>query len=113
MVFASIYVGLSSIGEIMANRTRVLVVDDEISILHSIKQLLEEKGLFVSLASNGSEALAKLENDSYDIVITDYYMPVMNGKELLNLVKERYPNILVIVSPIPVPSISERSAASL
>lgn len=76
---------------------QVLVVDDEISILKSVKQLLEEKGLLVSLASNGEEALKKIESEHFNIVITDYYMPIMNGKELLKVIKERFPSILVIV----------------
>lgn len=81
----------------MARKIKVLIVDDEVSILKSVKQVLEEKGLTVELAQNGGEALAKIENDCFDIVITDYYMPIMNGRELLGIIKDRFPNILVIV----------------
>ena len=81
----------------MAKQIKVLVVDDEIFIHRSIKQILEDKGLSVDLAHDGGEALEKIENGAYDIVITDYYMPVMNGKELLNTIKDRFPTILVIV----------------
>ena len=81
----------------MARIIKVLVVDDEISILKSIQQVLEDKGLNVDIAHNGAEALEKIESEMYDIVITDYYMPVMNGRELLNIIKEHFPKTLVIV----------------
>ncbi|MFC1855799.1 response regulator [Thermodesulfobacteriota bacterium] len=81
----------------MARKIRVLVVDDEVSIVKSVQQILEDKGLSVEIAFDGAEALSKIENDLFDIVITDYYMPAMNGKELLNIIKERFPGTLVIV----------------
>ncbi len=81
----------------MVRKIKVLVVDDEVSILKSIKLLLEDKGLWVELAEDGGEAMVKLKKDEFDIVITDYYMPVLNGKELLKKVKELSPRTLVIV----------------
>jgi DNA-binding NtrC family response regulator len=81
----------------MSEKIKVLVADDEVSILHSMKQLLEDKGLSVSVAQNGREALTKMENEGFDIVITDYYMPAMNGRELLSRIKEKFPKVLVIV----------------
>jgi DNA-binding NtrC family response regulator len=78
-------------------KIKVLVVDDEISILNSFKSILEEKGLAVTLAQDGMEALTKMESEEFDIVITDYYMPVMNGEELLRIVKSRFPRVIVII----------------
>ena len=81
----------------MSKKIKVLVVDDEIFIVRSVRHLLEEKGLQVESAHDGAEALAKVENDKFDIVITDYYMPALNGKELLCIIKERFPHTLVII----------------
>ncbi len=81
----------------MGEQIRVLVVDDEHTILKSIRGLVEDKGHHVAVASNGEEALRKIEDEGYDIVITDYYMPVMNGKELLVKIRADYPKTLVIV----------------
>jgi DNA-binding NtrC family response regulator len=88
---------MSSWRGLMAEKIQVLVVDDEISILKSIAHVLKDKGLSVDMAENGAEALKKVEAKRFDIVITDYYMPVMNGRELLSIIKERFPRTLVIV----------------
>lgn len=63
---------------------RILVVDDEISITLFMKDFLEGVGLHVDIINNSSEALVHFSknSDRYDLVITDYTMPEMNGVQL-------------------------------
>jgi len=66
---------------------RVLVVDDEAAIRSIICRNLTELGLEVDEAANGKSALEKLKANSYDYLITDLKMPVMDGTTLLNETK--------------------------
>src|SRR6516164_9694106 len=61
----------------------VLVVDDDELIRKKLKLHLEAAGLHVSLASNGLEAVASVENKRPDIIILDLFMPEMDGFETL------------------------------
>ena len=68
---------------------RILVVDDEPLVCDAVKLMLDFDGHEVETASNGKEALAKLEKDRFDLVITDYEMPGMKGDELAAAIKAR------------------------
>ena len=67
----------------MADKT-VLVVDDEIHIVHVVAIKLRNNGYEVISADNGAEALELALKDRPDIVVTDYQMPVMTGLELVS-----------------------------
>lgn len=69
--------------------TRILVVDDEQGYCEVLKTILTGKGYAVETCNNGKEALAVLEKSSFDIVISDLKMPVMDGYELLKEIKAR------------------------
>lgn len=78
----------------------IFIVDDEPFIIEGMKALVqwEDYGLHVvGNASNGSEALKKIENVHVDILLTDITMPVMDGLQLISKVKERNSNIKCIV----------------
>lgn len=79
------------------NGTKVLIVDDELDILQLLSAHLTHKGYEVATARNGWEALEALERQGADIVITDMRMPGMSGTDLLRQVRERKPEIEVIV----------------
>jgi two-component system chemotaxis sensor kinase CheA len=76
--------------------TRILVVDDNPSLLRLIAAVLERQAHTVVLASDGKAALAALEADPCDLVITDIEMPAMNGLELLRRLKQVVPRPKVI-----------------
>ena len=76
---------------------QILVVDDERSMRDFLKILLTKEGHQVATAPNGTEALAHLQNNSCDLVITDIRMPGMSGLQLLEAVKEDYPDLPVIM----------------
>ena len=61
---------------------RLLVVDDALTVRELQRTILERAGFDVTVASDGIEALAHLENEAFDLVLTDVEMPRMNGFEL-------------------------------
>lgn len=79
-------------------KSKILVVDDEKRAAEGIKKLLQMSGEYeVDIAFHGKEGLQKIQNTHYNVVITDYKMPEMNGLELLERIKKEYPSIEVIV----------------
>jgi two-component system, OmpR family, alkaline phosphatase synthesis response regulator PhoP len=66
----------------MANK-KVLVVDDEIHIVHVVAIKLRNNGYEVISAENGAQALQLVQSEKPDIVVTDFQMPIMNGVELI------------------------------
>jgi len=76
---------------------RILVVDDEPSVCDSIRLLLTYEGHVVSTARSAAEALPILNPDDFDLLITDYAMPGMNGAELASEVRNRFPKFPIIL----------------
>lgn len=66
------------------NGIHILFVDDESNLLLAIKRLLKRRGYTVTSVNGSNEAikLIKKHHDKYDVIITDYWMPGMNGIEL-------------------------------
>ena len=75
----------------------ILIVDDEPSILKSLKGILTDEGFEVITASNGYEALKLIEAESPDLVILDVWMPGIDGIETLKEIKKENSNIQVII----------------
>jgi CheY-like chemotaxis protein len=76
---------------------RILLADDNKAIRDVVAELLEFIGYEVALAINGIEALAVFLENSFDLVLTDFEMPAMDGLSLAGHIKERYPNTPVIL----------------
>ncbi|HZW26685.1 MAG TPA: HD domain-containing phosphohydrolase [Gallionella sp.] len=72
---------------------RILVVDDEPSILSSLRRLLRSRGFEVLTAESAAAGLEVLERETIDAVISDMRMPVMTGAEFLEQVFLRWPNV--------------------
>jgi PAS domain S-box-containing protein len=73
----------------------LLVVDDDEGVRRSISSILEADGCRVEQASNGIEALERLRESSYDLVLSDVVMPDMDGYELFQAVRKNYPGLPV------------------
>jgi len=80
-----------------SSKTRILVVDDEITVCKSIRQAILSEEVEVDTALSGEEALKKDEDSSFDVVITDLMMPGISGLELLERLKVRRPSVSVIM----------------
>jgi len=78
-------------------RALVLIVDDEPAITSVISRQLSRDGFDCKEAASGEEALGHLDEREFDVIVTDVKMPEMSGIELLKIVKERDPEIQVIV----------------
>jgi len=79
------------------DKMRIMLVDDEGGFLLTTKRLLERKGMQVTTASSGHEALEKLAGESVHVVILDVKMPGMDGMAVLKAVKSRYPLVQVVM----------------
>jgi CheY-like chemotaxis protein len=75
---------------------KILVFDDEPSILLMIKKMLEKAGHEVDIALNGREGMELLEKNKPDLVITDIIMPEKEGLETIMTLRKRYPEIKII-----------------
>jgi EAL domain-containing protein (putative c-di-GMP-specific phosphodiesterase class I)/ActR/RegA family two-component response regulator len=75
----------------------VLVVDDDYSLLKGIERVLGRAGFRVAVASNGPSAIELLEHGTFDCVVSDINMPGMSGTELLRAVRERDPDVPVLL----------------
>jgi DNA-binding NtrC family response regulator len=76
---------------------KVLIVDDEQDFLNIISDRLTARDMNVSTASSAKDALQQIENESYDAVVLDLMMPEMYGLETLKIMKEKNPDLQVIL----------------
>jgi CheY-like chemotaxis protein len=76
---------------------RVLLVDDNRDGLLARKALLEEQGFVTSTATNGEEAFEALSKVTFDLMVTDFRMPKMNGIELIRCVRPLHPALRIIM----------------
>lgn len=74
----------------------ILIVDDEVQILKTMRRLFSETNYKILTAENGMDALTLLEGNPIDLIISDMKMPLMNGYQLLSTVKAKYPHIIRI-----------------
>ena len=81
----------------MTLHERILVVDDEEQMRDLLAKVLERKGYQVSVCGDGTQALAFLEREPVDLVITDVRMPGLNGMEALRAIKELNSEIVVLI----------------
>jgi CheY-like chemotaxis protein len=76
---------------------RILVAEDNKTIQEMVFRFLKHMGLEVALADNGVEALAVFQKSCFDLVLSDFQMPVMDGFSLAGHIKKRSPGTPVIM----------------
>ncbi len=76
---------------------RILVVDDDQGISRTLQEMLETDGCLVEVAEDGKQALEKLANARFDLVLSDVVMPRMDGYELYHQVQKKYPELPVLM----------------
>ncbi|MEQ1883992.1 MAG: response regulator [Bryobacteraceae bacterium] len=76
---------------------RILVVDDNANGLAARRCVLEELGHKITTAKCGNEAFALFEENRFDLLVTDYKMPRMNGVELISKVRSLRPEVPIIL----------------
>ncbi len=80
-----------------AAQLRALVIDDEVAVNNNIRKILAKKGFEIGQATSKAEALEKLGDGTYAMVILDLKMPGVKGLELLAAIRERQPSARVII----------------
>jgi CheY-like chemotaxis protein len=75
---------------------RILVVDDQIYVRHTISLMLKSTEFEVIEAGSGREALTKFEESKFDLAIVDIYMPGMDGVKIIKSLRKNTPNLPVI-----------------
>ena len=83
----------------MSTRARILTIDDETSIRHSIRAYLEDSGYDVEEAGDGPTGIAAIEKSPPDLVLCDLRMPGMHGLNVLQHIVETRPEILLLDDP--------------
>ena len=81
----------------MENKIKLLIVDDEVQFLDSIAERLELRGFDVTKASRGAEALEIASQQKFDLALLDLKMPGMDGRELLETLKDEHQYLEVIM----------------
>ena len=96
-------------------RFSALLVDDEMELVAALAERLAYRGVRADVATSGSEALEKMEQAAYDVVLLDLKLPGMSGVEVLRKIRQAYPQVPVILitghgAPIDVPDLDTGEA---
>lgn len=78
-------------------QSRIMVIDDEKIVGDMAKMSLEQEGYAVETFLSAEPALRRLEEDRFDVVVTDYKMKGIDGMEVLRTVRNRHPSTQVIM----------------
>ena len=95
----------------MPDRKRALVVDDDEPIRTMLAKVVERQDFEVDTASDGAEAISKLEQDGYSVVLLDLMMPRVDGFAVLRYMQENDPEALgytIIASAVPQSEVRKR-----
>lgn len=76
---------------------RLLVVDDDLGVCHSLKALLQGERCAVEIAASGRKAMGILEKREFDLILSDVVMPDMDGYELYHAAKKKFPALPVVL----------------
>jgi two-component system, NtrC family, response regulator len=84
----------------MSRAASILIVDDDANLRQNIHFILEKGGMKSSMASSGEEALQRMRTTAFDLVLLDVQMPGMGGMEALRIMRERHPDVGVIMCSV-------------
>ena len=78
-------------------KAKVLLVDDETDFLSTLAERLEARGLKVSTATSGEDAVANADKEGFDLIVLDLAMPGIDGLETLKRIKAKQPDAEIIM----------------
>ena len=76
---------------------KLIIIDDDVQVLESVRDALEVRDMQIKTFSNPVEGLEYMKNNTVDVLILDYYMPEMNGSEVVEKLREFNNNTIVIL----------------
>lgn len=89
--------GLEATESTNSNLKNVLIIEDERPLGHALELKIGHSGFTAKVASNGSEALEALKNESFDVLLLDLILPEIDGFALLKQIRELDKNVKIIV----------------
>ena len=81
----------------MSDNIRLLIVDDEVRFLETLKERLQMRGFDVTAVTSGTRAIEAARGTRFDLALLDLKMPGMDGEEVLRILKEEHPLMEVII----------------
>ncbi|HZR10169.1 MAG TPA: sigma-54 dependent transcriptional regulator [Myxococcales bacterium] len=84
----------------MTRAAHILIVDDDANLRQNVHFILEKGGMKSAMASSGEEALQRMRTTAFDVVLLDVQMPGMGGLEALRIMRERHPDVGVIMCSV-------------
>lgn len=78
-------------------KTKILIIDDELSVAEALKLILESEGFGVTLAASGRDGIKRAKQGSFHLAITDLRLPDMSGLEVLQTLLAENPSFRVIL----------------
>src|SRR4051812_31113899 len=84
----------------MPRAANILIVDDDANLRQNIHFILEKGAMHSAMASSGEEALQRMRTTAFDLVLLDVQMPGMGGMEALRIMRERHPDVGVIMCSV-------------
>jgi diguanylate cyclase (GGDEF)-like protein len=81
----------------LLEKQNILLVDDDEDMCTILSMILKNEGYQIIIAHSGADALAQIEKQSFNVVLLDIRLPDMSGLEILKKVKEKDPNVIVII----------------
>jgi DNA-binding NtrC family response regulator len=80
----------------MCEQPTILLIEDEARLRRNLQILLQNDGYCVVTAEHGEEGLQRLQEETFDLVITDLIMPKMDGFEVMEYLQKHYPETVVV-----------------
>ncbi len=96
-IYCTLYRIVNLRGDIVKMRRKILIVDDEVGIRLLLEDLLESEGYEVVTAQTGKEALNMIELHTFDLIMIDYKLPVMDGIEVVKQLNKENKTISTIL----------------
>ncbi len=92
------------------DKKRILVIDDDVSILRVFKNILEKEGYLVETAETGKDALEKINNEKFDVCLVDVRLPDMDGTDLLLNMTNDSRTIKIIITGFSTDEVGKKAA---
>ncbi len=105
--------GPSAHEDLSGSQRHILIVDDEQDVLNALADILKLQGHRVHAASSGKDALAAMEEQAFDGILSDFRMPDMDGRELFMAIEQRFPEMTRHVAFITGDDLSEQARSFL
>jgi len=84
-------------GQLLSEKTKVIIIEDDESILNSLKEILMSEGYEVDTATDGEVGIKKCKANLFDLALLDIKLPGMNGTKVLEILHEEFPEMIKIM----------------